>query len=101
MTSLVAIRRVTVIADVVLEKTLLESFTRLGAQGYTIMECRGKGHHTVIPDPYTGQALVRIELLVQPKVADAIFDYLHREVFENYACAACIETVDVAPGDRF
>lgn len=101
MTTLVSIRRVTVIADAVLENKLLESFTRLGAQGYTIVECRGKGHHAVIPDPYTGVALIRIELLVQPKVADAIFDYLHLEVFENYACAACIETVDVAPGDRF
>lgn len=101
MTSLVSIRRVTVVADAVLEKTLLESFTSLGAQGYTIVDCRGKGHHTVIPDPYTGQELIRIELLVQPKVADAIFDYLHREVFENYACAACIETVEVGPSDRF
>jgi hypothetical protein len=101
MNHLVSIRRVTVIADVVLETTLLESFARLGAKGWTIVDCRGKGHHTVIPDPYTGAALIRIELLVQIPVADAIFEYLHREVFTNYACAACIETVDVAPGDRF
>jgi hypothetical protein len=101
MTKLVSIRRVTVIADAVLEKTLLESFTKLGAHGYSIVECRGKGRHTVLADPYTGVALVRIELLVQPSVADAILDYLHREIFATYACMACTELVDVASSDHF
>ncbi len=102
MTKLIEIRRVTVIADVVLEKMLLDEFTQLGAKGYTCMDCRGKGRHNVVEgvDPFTA-ALVRIELLVQPVVADKIVDYLHRQVLANYACTACVETVEVASSQSF
>ena len=66
------------------------------------MDCHGKGRHNVVEgvDPFTA-ALVRIELLVQPAVADKIIDYLHREVFANYACTACVETVEVASSHTF
>lgn len=100
MTDLVAIRRVTVVADEVLEHSLLDQFTKLGAKGYTCMDCRGKGRHVVVDSVFT-VALVRIELLVQPDVADKIIDYLHREVFQKYACTVCSETVDVVRGDIF
>jgi hypothetical protein len=100
MTNLVSIRRITVVADEVLEHTLLEQFIKLGAKGYTCMDCRGKGRHAVVEDIFTA-ALVRIELLVQPDVADAIIDYLHREVFQKYACTVCSETVEVVRTDRF
>ena len=102
MNKLVEIRRVTVVADVVLERMLLEEFTKLGAKGYTCMDCHGKGRHGVVEgvDPFTA-ALVRIELLVQPDAAQKIIDYLRREVFANYACTACVETVEVASSHTF
>lgn len=100
MPKLVSIRRVTVVADEVLEHRLLEEFTRLGAKGYTCMDCRGKGRHVVVEDIFTA-ALVRIELLVQPDVADAILEYLEREGFQKYACTVCCETVEVVRADKF
>jgi hypothetical protein len=102
MTKLVSIRRVTVVADVILEPTLLEEFAKLGARGYTSVGCHGKGRHAAVNslDPFTA-ALVRMELLVQPDVADKIIDYLHREIFANYACTACVETVEVASSHKF
>jgi nitrogen regulatory protein P-II len=102
MNNLIEIRRVTVVADVVLETMLLEEFTGLGAKGYTCMDCHGKGRHNVVEgvDPFTA-ALVRIELLVQPDVAQKIIDYLRRAVFTSYACTACVETVEVASSHTF
>jgi len=102
MNKLAEIRRVTVVTDVVLERMLLDEFTKLGAKGYTCMDCHGKGRHNVVEgvDPFSA-ALVRIELLVQPDVAQKIIDYLRREVFTNYACTACIETVEVASNHQF
>ena len=55
----------------------------------------------MIADPYSGNALVRLELLVQPFVVESIMDYLHRDVFDNLAVTACSETVDVASNAQF
>lgn len=101
MPNLVPIKRVTVIAESVLEHELIERFFKLGARGYTAINCRGKGRHDVIENPYTGVSAVRIEVLVPDDVATKIMSYLQRDMFNNYAVIACLETVDVPPSDRF
>lgn len=101
MVELQKIRRVTVYADAVLERSLLEQFLRLGAKGYSVIECRGKGKHEVIEDPFTGVSRVRIDLLVAPAVADQIMTYLTRDEFKRRAVAACVETVEVAVSESF
>jgi hypothetical protein len=101
MSNLVSIRRVTVVADVTLKEMLLKQFFKFGAHGYTAMSCHGQGRHELIADPYSGEALVRLELLVQPDVADSIMGYLERAVSDNYAVTACSETVDVLSNAKF
>lgn len=101
MDQLVTIRRVTVIVEQSLEKRLLDEFLKLGAKGYTCMDCWGKGEHTVVVNPFKGVSLVRIELLVQHEVAERIIDYLHRDIFQHYAVTACVENVQVATDGRF
>lgn len=101
MSKLVSIRRVTVIADVLLDNRLLQELFKLGARGYTSMKCHGRGRHAVLEDPYTGDGLVRLEFLVQPTVAEKIIDYLHSEVFSQFAATVCSETVEVAASDKF
>jgi hypothetical protein len=99
--TLTTVRRVTVYADSALEQHLLETFLRLGSTGYTIIECRGKGEHQVIEDPYTGVSRVRIELLVQPAVAERIMEHLADPGYKTHALAACVETVEVAATEHF
>jgi hypothetical protein len=101
MSELVAVRRVTVIADSVLENMLLDQFVRLGARGYTVFDCRGKGEHAILENTFSRVSRVRIETIVQPAVAKAILDYLHTPTFASHAVTACIETVEVSPEDRF
>ncbi|HEX3657567.1 MAG TPA: hypothetical protein VHV55_17385 [Pirellulales bacterium] len=101
MSTLVSICRVTVIADVLLERRLLEACFKLGARGYTSMKCHGRGRHALIEDHFSGDALIRLEFLVQPAVAQAIIGYLHSEIFSKFAATVYSETVDVADSDSF
>jgi hypothetical protein len=101
MSELQTIRRVTVYADSSLESIMIENFLALGANGYTLMECRGKGKHELVEDFLSGNTRSRIELLVQPPVADKIMTYLGSVQFHHHAVTACMETVQVGPNELF
>ncbi|HTI50181.1 MAG TPA: hypothetical protein VL475_04490 [Planctomycetaceae bacterium] len=101
MSNLVTVRRVTIVTDAMLEKSLLEQIVRLGAKGYSCTDCRGRGEHEVFADPFTGATRVRIDTIVQPAVAAAIMDYLHTPALMNQPLTACVETVEVSPLDKF
>jgi len=101
MSRTITIRRVTIILDTVLKRRVLEACFKLGAKGYTSMECHGQGRHPLLEDPYTGEALVRLEFLVQPQVAEKIIDYMHDEVFSQFAATVCSEAVEVCSSDSF
>jgi hypothetical protein len=95
------IRRVTVYAAGSLEESLLSQFLALGSTGYTVTECRGKGEHRVIEDPFGPPPFVRIEVLVKPAVAEKILSYLQANHLKNQAVAACVETVEVLASENF
>jgi hypothetical protein len=98
---MITVSRVTIICDSALEERILEECVRLGARGYNIVPCRGKGQHAIVEDQFSSHsAEVRIELLVQPDVAKAIFEYLSSELLDNHAVMAYIDEVQVAPDDN-
>ena len=78
MIELKTISRVTVYADGALEATLLKQFLQMGSTGYTVTVCRGKGEHDTVDDPFASVTRVRIELLVQPEVAEEILHLRRR-----------------------
>ena len=99
MSALDTVRRVTVYADSALEHFLIEQFLKLGAKGYTVLDCRGKGKHEIVDDPFQGATRVRIELIVSPEVGEKLIGYLAHSEFRLRAVLACIETVQVAQGE--
>jgi hypothetical protein len=101
MSNLVSVQRVTVVVDSRLEDTLVKQFVKLGAKGYTCLPCRGSGEHEVVSDVFYTSSRVRIETIVQPKVAEDIMAFLHLPQFEKYALCASVETVQVGAGDKF
>lgn len=102
MAELQTIRRVTVYAAGRMENELLAQFLKLGSTGYTVVACRGKGEHPVVDDPFgPGTSHVRIELLVQPEVADKVMRYIEQYHSRNSSIAACVETVQVAKSEHF
>jgi nitrogen regulatory protein P-II 2 len=101
MVQLETIRRITIYAGSELEASLLTRFKALGAKGYTITESRGLGEHGTLDDPMARSTHVRIELLVQPAVADTIMDYLGQLHAQHRPVAACVESVQVSDPKHF
>jgi hypothetical protein len=101
MSELQTIRRVTVYADRTLEAKLVEHFLKLGSTGYTVVDCRGKGEHNSAADPFSPTSHVRIELLVEPAVADKVMAFIQSNPFRGHALTACMETVQAPPRPRF
>jgi hypothetical protein len=101
MPPLATIRRVTVYADQALQDALIENFRQLGAKGHTVTETRGVGQHPVIEDVFAASTHVRIELLVQPVVADGIMEYLAQPAFKGQPVVACVESVEVSNPEHF
>jgi hypothetical protein len=101
MAQMMAICRVTIIAETALEKTMIDQCLKLGAKGYTTIYCFGKGRHEVMEDPFTGRSLVQIEVLCRESVAKAIMNFVHQSEFENYPVICYMDTVQVHEKDTF
>src|SRR4051812_239685 len=95
MGELKTIRRVTVYADGSLEAVLLNKFLAFGSTGYTVSPCRGRGEHDTVDDPFATVTRIRIELLVQPEVAEKILDFVDSPALKSHPVAACMESVQV------
>jgi hypothetical protein len=101
MLEMQSIKRVTVYATKALEDNLLGHFLSLGSTGYTVTECRGKGDKAVLDDPMCSATHVRIEVLVQPHVAEKIMKFLDLHHLRSQAVAACVEDVQVPKADHY
>ena len=96
----VALKRVTIIAEHLLEGRLLRDVRELGAKGYTVAEVRGEGSRGVRASEWEGKN-VKIETLVSEPVAEAILTRVAQVYFPHYAVVAYVETVEVIRGDKY
>jgi MFS superfamily sulfate permease-like transporter len=95
------LRRVTVVADVVLEERLTDKFIELGASGYTSIPCSGAGRRALADKGAARNAQVRIEVVAPYPVAEDILRYVQKEVAPAHRVTACLETVEVLQSDHF
>ena len=101
MSDLLTLRRVTIVADSLLEDVITRQLGKLGAKGFSIMDCRGCGEHQIVQDLFVISSRIRLETIVQPEVADAIMTFLESPFLAQRALTACVETVQVSPHDNF
>jgi nitrogen regulatory protein P-II 2 len=94
------LKKVTIIAEAVLEDRLLREVRELGSRGYTLTEVRGEGSRGVRASEWEGKN-IQIEVLVSAGVADALLDHLAANYFEHYAVVAYVVDVQVVRGDRY
>jgi nitrogen regulatory protein P-II 2 len=94
------LRKVTIIAEAVLEDRLLREVKELGSRGYTLTEVRGEGSRGVRASEWEGKN-IQLELLVSAEVADALLDHLAANYFEHYAVVAYVGEVEVVRGERY
>ncbi len=84
-----------------IRKELLEHFSKLGITGFTCMNCWGQGHHAVYQEPFMGHSQLRIEVITNEEIADAIVEYCSQPRFDTHAVIVYLETVNVANPNKF
>jgi nitrogen regulatory protein P-II 2 len=94
------LRKVTIIAEAVLEDRLLREVRELGSRGYTLAMVSGEGSRGVRASEFEGKN-VQIEVLVSAEVADRLLDHLAANYFEHYAVVAYVVEVEVVRGERY
>jgi nitrogen regulatory protein PII len=93
-------KRVTIIAERLLEDKLVRDVKSCGASGYTITDARGEGSRGTRASQWEG-GNVRLETIVSEAVADKILELLQERYFEHYAVIATLETVEVVRGEKY
>ena len=96
----VALRKVTIVAEALLESRLLGDVRDCGARGFTLTEARGEGSRGVRASEWEGRN-VRIETLVSPEVADRILAHVAEVYFPHFAVVAWVEHVEVVRGEKY
>ncbi|TBH21407.1 P-II family nitrogen regulator [Thermus thermamylovorans] len=97
---LVPLKLVTIVAESVLEKKLVEEVKRLGAKGYTVVPARGEGSRGMRSIDWEGQN-IRLETIVPEEVALRILARLQEAYFPHYAVIAYVENVWVVRGEKY
>ncbi len=92
---------VTIITEAALEHSLLRDFKRLGAKGHTITEARGSGHRGVRSAGWESNSNIRIEVICNEAVAQAITQHLQDQYYANYAMVVYSSDVSVLRPDKF
>jgi nitrogen regulatory protein PII len=98
--STVLLRKVTIVAEALLEERLLRELRELGSRGFTIAEVRGEGSRGIRATDWEGQS-VRIETIVAPDVATRILEHIAAHYFDHYAVIAWVDEVGVVRGDKY
>jgi nitrogen regulatory protein P-II 2 len=97
---LVPLKLVTIVAESLLERKLVEEIKRLGAKGYTITPARGEGSRGLRSVDWEGQN-IRLETIVPEEVALKILQRLQEAYFPHYAVIAYVENVYVVRGEKY
>ena len=94
------LRLITIVCESVLEERLTQALRRLGASGWTASDARGDGARGVRMSPTPGEN-VRIESLVEDRVAEQVLDHLATEYFPHYAMVAWTTDAAVVRGEKY
>ena len=92
--NLTSMKKVTIVAEEVLEKRLSGELRDLGVRGYTIADVRGEGAHGARPSEWTGHN-VQFDLVVSEALALRILEHLDTTYFGARAVVAWLTTVEV------
>ncbi|HBG29218.1 P-II family nitrogen regulator [Candidatus Macondimonas diazotrophica] len=91
----------TIITEAALERLLVEDIERLGAHGYTVSDARGKGRRGVRSADWEESRNIRIEVVCEETVAEAIAAYLEAHYYADYAMILFMSDVAVLRPEKF
>ncbi len=91
----------TIITESALEHSLESDLQRLGAQGYTITNARGRGAHGMRNAGWDQSGNIRIEVICDKPIAEAIAAHFQERYYSNYAMIMFMTDVDVFRAKKF
>lgn len=81
-----AIRRLlTIVTETALESVLVKDLQRLGVQGYTITDARGRGSRGARTAAWSESSNIRVEIVCDAATAEAAAAHLQTPYYENCA----------------
>lgn len=93
-------KRVTIVAEALLEGRITADLMRLGASGWTQLEARGFGSRGASADSVAGRN-VQIETIVSEALAQRILEHVAQAYFRDFAVIAYCDTVEVIRGSKY
>lgn len=91
----------TIVVESSLERALAADIERLGAHGYTITDARGKGSRGVRNATWSESSNIRIEVVCDDAVAQAIAAHLQARYYAHYGMILFISDVEVMRPEKF
>lgn len=91
----------TIVTESALERVLSEDVERLGAQGFTITEARGKGSRGMRGGTWDKNSNIRIEILCDTATAEAVMVHLQKYYYDDYAMVMFMSDVTVLRPKKF
>lgn len=91
----------TIITEAALENDLADVLPRLGANGYTIVNARGRGSRGVRDAGWTSDSNIRVEVICDPATAERITEHLREHYYRDYAMVLYLSDVAVLRPEKF
>ncbi|MFZ5474981.1 MAG: P-II family nitrogen regulator [Pseudomonadota bacterium] len=85
----------TILSEAVLEDTLIDEITELGATGYTITDARGRGAHGLRSGKWSASGNIRIEVIGDEDLCQRIAQRLKENYDRDYGLLMFTSRVDL------
>jgi len=92
---------ITIVTEALVEDKLTKELSKLGVHGFTITDARGQGERGVRDAHHEFAANIRIEIVCNAELADAVVAHLMDHYFENYAIIWFMSDVEVSRPKKF
>lgn len=90
----------TIVAEAVVERRLLDDLTAVGAKGWTVSSGHGRGSGLVRASEWEG-ANIRIDSVGSQELIDRLLEMLARDYFPHFAVVAWTTPVNVVRPGKF
>ena len=92
---------IVIIAEAVLEKSLISDAKRLGAQGYTMYDVRGGSQYATHEGSWDADRMIEMKVICDAPVADAIASHVIAEYASHYGVSLFFSDIEVARPQKF
>lgn len=91
----------TIITESSLENRLVDDVQKLGARGYTISDCRGKGAQGARDADWDYDRNIRMEVICTRETAEAIMRHVQKQYYDDFAMVIFSDDVSVLRPEKF